>query len=266
MIIKSMLFAVVLTLSSLALAQGQIEPTVTEAPSPDATTTCSVTFSSGTSTNATQFCVTINGNIPQFSVAGGEMIDSSDDLEGYGVCDVSANVGYYDYAAFDSGNWGSSILTHSGNVVTVTRKTSDGLWELTQKITNVPGNASGPGSAKVSMALKNLSSISRTAYILRYADVNAENDVSGNDFDFTAQTVYGLEPGNRGLSSTNNTFNIDFGQDTVAQGSNHPPDPCNAFTSVATHPFHGDGSFLQFWSVNAAHNATKTVISTYKPI
>jgi hypothetical protein len=121
----------------------------------------------------TLFCVTVNGNIPQFSVAGGEMIAVGNDMEGYGVCDVSANVGYYDYALFDSGNWGSSTLTHSGNVVTVTRSTSDDIWQLTQKITNVTANATGPGSAKVSMALKNLSSISRAAYILRFADVNA---------------------------------------------------------------------------------------------
>jgi hypothetical protein len=264
---KSVLFALVLTLSSFVLAQSQSQPQVaSDTPSPDSTTTCDVTFSSGTSTNATQFCVTVNGNVAQFSVAGGEMIAVGTVLEGYGVCDSTANVAYYDWAAFASGTWGSPTFTHSGNVVTVTRTTTDSLWQLKQTITHVPAAASGPGSAKVSMALKNLSGISRDAYIMRYADVDADNDQSGNDFDFTGQTVFGLEPSNRGLGSTNNTFNINFGQDTFAQNTPAPPSPCTPFTTYASHPFHGDGSIVQFWSMTVPHNATKTVVSTYKPI
>jgi len=264
---KSVLPVLVLSLSSLVLAQSQSQPQVEDqAPSLSSTTACNVTFSSGTSTNATRFCVTVNGNIAQFSVAGGEMIAVGSILEGYGVCDSTANVPYYDWAYFASGTWGSPTFTHSGNVVTVTRTTTDSRWELKQTITNVPATATGPGSAKVSMALKNLSGISRNAYIMRYADVDADGDQSGNDFDFTGQTVFGLEPSNRGLSSTNNTFNINFGQDTFAQNVAAPPSPCTPFTNFAAHPFHGDGSIVQFWSFAVPANATKTVVSTYKPI
>jgi hypothetical protein len=263
---KSVLLVLVLILSSLALAQSQPQPQVVEPPSPDSTTACDVIFSSGTSTNATQFCVTVNGNIAQFSVAGGEMIAVSSILEGYGVCDLTANVSYYDWAYFASGTWGSPTFVHNGNVVTVTRTTTDSLWQLKQTITNVPATTSGPGSAKVSMALKNLSGTSRNAYIMRYADVDADSDQSGNDFDFTGQTVFGLEPSNRGLSSSNNTFNNSFGQDTFAQNVAAPPDPCAPFTNFASHPFHGDGSIVQFWSMAVPHNATKTVVSTYRPI
>src|ERR1035438_2380533 len=267
---KSMLFAVVLTLSSLALAQhkGQQQQARPEgALVGDSTTTCSATFTSGTGLTATKFCVTVNGNIPQFSVGGEEMIQVGAYQEGYGFCDTTSGISYYDYAEYDSGNWGAPTFTHSGNVVTVTRLTSDGIWSLKQTITNLPANATGPGSAKVSMALKNLSGVSRTAYLYRYTDVDADGDIGGNDFDFTAETAYGLEPGlNLGLASTNNTFNYTIGQIAYAQNTSSGPDPCSPLGFVAPQPFTGDGSIVQFWYFTLGHNALKTVTSTYKGI
>jgi hypothetical protein len=155
MLTKPMLFVIV-ALSSLAVARDKARDVLTEGASPSgyATSTCDVTFSSGSSTNATKFCVTVNGNIAQFSVAGGEMIAVGGVGEGYGICDTSTGVEYYDYAYLDSGNWLSPTFTHSGNVVTITRKTTDGIWQLKQTITNVPATAGGPGSAKVAMAVK----------------------------------------------------------------------------------------------------------------
>jgi hypothetical protein len=262
-----MLLTVVLVLSALALAQ-QVPQKVQIGDANTATTTCDVTFSSGTSTNATKFCVTANGNIAQFSVAGGEMIAVGGVGEGYGICDQTSGVAYFDYADGASTNWmAPSSFTHSGNVVTILRETSDGLWQLKQTITNVPANASGPGSAKIAMVLKNLSSTTRTAFIMRYADVDADGDATGNDFDFTAQTAFGLEPhSNRGLSSTNNTFNLNLGQDTFTQDLQSGPTPCDPFALRAPQPFHGDGSIVQFWSLTANKNASVSVVSTYKPI
>ncbi len=257
-------FVIMIALSSLVLAQDRTQ--LGNPASPDSTTACDVTFSSGSSTNATQFCVTANGNIAQFSVAGGEMIAVGGIGEGYGICDVTSGVGYFDYADGASLNWGTATLTHSGNLVTVVRKTSDGLWQLTQKITNVPATATAPGSAKVSMGLKNLSSESRQAYIMRYADVDADGDQTGNDFDYTSQSAFGLEPSQRGLGITNNTFNINFGYDTYAQLQQSGPNPCLPFALIAPHPFHGDGSIAQFWSMTVNKGATQTVVSTYKPI
>ena len=269
MLRKSTLF-VIIALSSLAVAKDKSRDVPTEGASPSgyASSTCDVTFSSGSSTNATKFCITVNGNIAQFSVAGGEMIAVGGVGEGYGICDPSTGVQYYDYAYLDSGNWLSPTFTHNGNVVAITRKTADGIWQLKQTITNVPATASGPGSAKVAMTLKNLSSVSRAAYIMRYADVDADGDGAGNGFDFTAQTAFGLEPhSNRGLGSTNNTFNINFGQDTFAQSANGGPLPCNAFVNFAPQPFHGDGSIVQFWAFPMGGlNSTHTAVSTYKPI
>jgi hypothetical protein len=269
---KLLLFAVVLTLSSMTLAQRKTQrEALDEQPSAvgNATATCEVTFSSGTGTNATQFCVTANGNIAQFSVDGLEMIAVGAIGEGYALCDVSSSIAYYDYAYEDSGNWGSPTFSQSGNIVTITRLTSDGIWQLKQTITNVPATTTAPASAKVSMALKNLSGVSRYAILWRYADVDADGDITGNDFDFTSQTAYGLEPGfGRGLGITNNTFNLKFpvDQNSYVQAGYAGPAPCSTYGNVAVQPFHNDGSIVQFWYFLAQHNVANTVVSTYKPI
>jgi hypothetical protein len=270
MLKKSMLFAMLLALSSLALAQQKSQQQfMAEGLSVhgNATTTCDVSYSSGTGANATTLCVTANGNISEFSIAGEEMIAVGAIAEGYGICDATSGVAYYDYAYEDSGNWGPATFSASGNVITVTRVTSDGIWSLKQTITNTPATTSVPGTAKTSMALKNLSGVTRSAYILRYADVDANNNVSNNDFDYTSQTAFGLYPGfGRGLAIVNNTFNSKFSQIAFAQGVFSGPNPCNATANLAAQPFHGDGSIVQFWSFTAQHGVNNIVNSFYKPI
>ena len=151
--------------------------------------------------------------------------------------------------------------------MTVTRSTNDGVWMLKQVITNANANGSGPGSAKFSMSLTNLSSTNRSADIVRYADVDADNDDMTNDCDFTNQTSFCLEPSfNRGLGGTNGAFNSAIFQTAFAQGIFNGPDPCDAGANVAPQPFQGDGSIGQFWEFNINHHATKTVVMTYKPI
>jgi hypothetical protein len=265
---KSMLFAVVLALSSLALAQHKTQQeALAEGVHGNSTTTCDVTYSSGSGGVATKLCVTVNGNIAQFSVAGEEMIAVGAIGEGYGICDATSGVAYYDYAYEESGNWGPSTFSVSGNTITVSRLTADGIWSLKQTISNTPATTSSPGAVKVAMALKNKTGISRTAYLLRYADVDADGDVSGNDFDFTSETAYGLEPGfGRGLQSFNNTYNGSFGQLAYAQGIFNGPNPCSPFANIAAQPFHGDGSIVQFWDFTANGGASNSVVSTYKPI
>ena len=58
------------------------------------TTSCSWTFNSGVGHNATQYCVTANGNITQFSRGGAEYIAAGGYYEGYGICDTTAGVEY----------------------------------------------------------------------------------------------------------------------------------------------------------------------------
>ena len=95
---KTMWFILILSLASVALAQEQVQLNLAtkrvEAPSPEATQTCQVTYSTGTFNTGTQFCVTVNGNIPMFTVRGYELFAPAGnpaDSEGYGICDVTAN-------------------------------------------------------------------------------------------------------------------------------------------------------------------------------
>src|SRR5262249_51385866 len=88
MLNRSAIFAALLTLSSLALAQQHAtQGTQRATASPNATTTCAATFTSGTGRNTTKYCVTTNGNITQFSRGNDEYIQVGDVSEGYGFCD-----------------------------------------------------------------------------------------------------------------------------------------------------------------------------------
>ena len=260
------LFATILALTSLSLAQGKTKQLVQPAGTfhSDATLTCDVSYTSGTSTTNFQFCVTVNGNISQFSIATRQMIGIA---EGYGVCDVTANVSYLDYGQSDSGNWGTPTFTHSGNVATIVRTTKDGLWKLTQIITNQPASASGFGDAKVSMKLQNLSGTTRQAQIIRYADVDADGDFT-NHFDATATSAFGVDSDfGHGLMITNNTINITFGYLTFPLDIAGLPDPCNPDQFIPpTLPFVGDGSIVSLWNFTLKHNASATVVGTYKGI
>jgi hypothetical protein len=134
--------------------------------------TCAYTFTSGAGYTYLQFCVTVNGNIVEFqSPAGEEQIDQGTIQEGYGVCDLNTNIGYFDYSAGGtSANWDAQVLvSKTATLVKISRTTSDGLWTLTQTITNTPGP--NP-SARVTMALKNNSTVAKEAYLMRFADVD----------------------------------------------------------------------------------------------
>jgi len=264
------LFVALFLLSPWALAQEGKQADSVQTPGPDHTTACEFFFSSGSGPNLTKFCVTENGNIPQFSVGGNEMIDFFQIGEGYGICDNLTVVGYYDYAYTDSGNWQPSTATQNGTVVTVTRKTTDGIWQLKQTITNVPATASSPGSAKIAMALKNLSGLSRNVSIMRFADVDADDHSEPNNFDYTSQTALALDPegpfAGHGLSLTNNTFNSAIAQTAFTLSTFEGPDPCNSGANRAPQPFAGDGSVIMFWEYVAGANKSATLTSTYKPI
>jgi hypothetical protein len=267
MLTRSLLIVVVLILSSLALAQHKSQQQAT-AEAPD-TTTCAVTYTSGAGHNATSYCVTVNGNIVQFSRGGDEYIRVGDFAEGYGFCDFNSGIPYFDYAISISGNWlASSFSTPTATKAISTRTTSDGIWQIKNTITKVAANAAGPGSAKVSMAIHNLTGVNRDIVLLRYADVDflrAGVSDFDNDFDFTLDTAMGLAPGFRsGLSLTNNTFV--FGYDAFTQNTPIPPNPCTPFNNLSTQPFFGDGSVIQIYGLTVPKLATKTINVTYKPI
>lgn len=264
MLHRSLILTAVLTVSSFALAQqdsrqGPQAATV----SPNATTTCAATFTSGTGHNTTQYCVTKNGNITQFSRNGDEYLQVGDVSEGYGICD--GNTRYFDYAFNDSGNLGPATFTSTATKAVSIRTTSDGIWQITNTVTKVAANGSGPGSAKVSMKFTNLTNVERDLAVVRMADVDFLSgggpDVN-NDFDFTPDTAFGLASGFRsGLSVTNNTF---VEATAFTQNFSVGPDPCNL--GAAPQPFVGDGSIAMFYALRVRKGGAATVNLTYKPI
>jgi hypothetical protein len=263
---RSFILTAVLTIPSLALGQQQSQQgTRAATASPFATTTCAATFTSGTGHNTTQYCVTTNGNITQFSRGGDEYIQVGDVSEGYGICDNQTETRYFDYASNDSSNLGPATFTSTATQAVSTRKTTDGVWQITNTITKVPATGSGPGAAKVSMQITNLTNAARELDVLRMADVdfssNGAEDIN-NDFDVTHDTAFGLEPGFRsGLSLTNNTL-IAASAFTLAFAVG--PDPCSF--RDAPQPFFGDGSIGMGYLLTVPKGATRTLNLTYKPI
>lgn len=267
MFVRIVQIAVLLTLSSFALAQKHQQHKAALAP---ATTDCAATFTSGSGHNKTQFCVTTNGNLTQFSRDNEEYIRVGDFSEGYGICDLTNTVSYFDYAQGDSGNWSAATFSSTGTKAITTRVTSDGVFKITNTVTKIPASSAGPGSAKVSMKIQNLGNSARTVILLRFADVDFsilgedDSDDFNNDFDFTTDSVFGLEPGVRGgLTLTNNTFNVI--RLAYAQNTAGGPDPCDPTVNLATQPFFGDGSIVQAYQMNMPKLAVRTINTTYKP-
>lgn len=145
--------------------------------SPTAIQTGYWTFTSGSGNTYLSYCVTPNGNITYLETPHGyaqinHTYAALLDGEGYGLCDANVPTQYYDYAYGDSGNWGAtSLVSQTATSMKFTRNTSDGFWTLTQTITQVAGSS----SVKVVMTLKNNTAVGRTAYLVRYADINADN-------------------------------------------------------------------------------------------
>jgi len=259
----------ILTVCTFAVAQQNSGQEA--AVGPNSTTTCSATFTFGSGHNLTQFCVTVNGNITQFSRGGDEYIQVGGVGEGYGICDFTASpaVSYFDYAFNESGNWKPSTFTSTAAMATSKRTTADGIWQLTNKITKVAATATDPGTAKVSVKIKNMTGVVRNIIFDRQADVDfmRSGGVADfkNDFDFTLDTSYGVEPGFKsGLSLVNNTFSFPY--DAFAQNTPGGPDPCNLSANLAPQPFVGDGSIVQAYALTVPAGGTVTILMTYRPM
>jgi hypothetical protein len=253
---------VLLGISTQALAQYPARET-----GGAATTSCSFSYFSGPLTTFTRYCLSVNGNIVQFdSPSGFEYINHGNVVEGYGLCDVSPNVSYYDYAGVDSGNWGSTVVTvPSATTRVFVRPTGDGLWQLTQTITQMKANASGPGSVKITMALKNLTSVSRNVALLRIANVDAGPDPRNDEFVSSFNSAFGEEPGaSWGLGLMTNTFT--FAHNGFVQTVPGGPNPCHYVTNINPFAFVGDGALGHVYAITVPAGATKSVTMTYKPI
>lgn len=261
---KLPLLVLLLTLSSLAFAQRPAQDSTQPLP---ATASCSFSYMSGPLTTFTRYCLSVNGNIVQFdSPSGFEYINNGNLMEGYGFCDVTPNVSYYDYASVDSANWGTTTVTTPNAATKVfVRSTADGLWQLTQTIVQIKASGSSPGSVKITMALKNLSTGSRNVTLLRIANVNAGPVATNDELVSSFNSAFDQEPGaSWGLGLTTNTFT--FAHNGIVTNVPTGPDPCFYVPHVVNFAFVGDGSIGHVYAITVPKGATKSVTMTYKPI
>ena len=267
---KAVLLSVVLALSALTFAQPNQQQSTVGGVQPS-NATCLFNFSSGSGQSLTTYCVTQNGNIAEFSANGTEFINSPGPaIEGFGMCDNTGSpLDYFDYASSDSGNWNPATATLTGTTVVVKRTTTDGNWQLTQTITDTKASTRAYGSARVTMAIKNLSKIERFLVAFRYAQVNTP-PIPFADFDTTPTTAWAntISAEGPGLSSTGafiiSPTNTNSSVARVFQTTT-PPDPCGV-NSFSTTFFEGTGGILQIYSLDIKPNATRTISMTYKPI
>jgi hypothetical protein len=269
MLTRTLQIAVLLTLSSLVMAQQKSQSKPANAALAD--DSCAAIFTSGADHNGTSFCVTVNGNIAQFSRGGDEYLKVGGVAEGYGICDLNSNISYFDYATHYSDNWRAATFSSDGSRAVSSRFSSDGVWQIKNTITKVAATAADPGSAKVAMQLKNLTADDRGVYLFRFADVDFWRkgaDYYENDFDFTRDTATGMGGSqidfSTGLSLTNNTF-FNIGARALTLETSDGPDPCGPIFG-AHQPFVGDGSIVQWYVLNVAAHSTRTINLTYKPI
>lgn len=262
-----------------AAPESQSLNTRTESAAPigDATTTCSFTFTNpGKGNSYMQFCVTANGNITSFiSPLGIDYINQGTPLEGYGICDTSTNVAYYDWAALDSGNWNAPVVVSStASAVKLTRTTADGLFTLTQTITKQGGTVP---AAKITMAVKNNVAVNKEIFLVRYADVDPGNTPQADTnyqetFDSTIYAAWGYTP-LTGSSSGNPQYGLmleEIGLPNVPNvfnglDRNTPlaPDPCNATANYGALETNTDGSVEMLWVLGVNGLKTGTVNAKY---
>jgi len=259
---KLLLLAAVLTAAiAPSIAQQKTQADVApEDISPDSTTTCNKTFTSGSGSNYLKFCVTQNGNITQYeSPQGFEAIDEGVVWEGYGICDTSSGIRYEDYAATGTTNWLPPTISGGSLPMTIKRTTSDGIWTLTQVINR---NTTDP-AVTISNTLKNNTGVARFVGFIRYADIDANNANGGtfdNYFGYDHESAWGYNPPTSLSSipppSSTNRFGVMIYANPTSQphwafAQNVPggPDPCVPNTHLSTPSFFGDGSVAVEWAV-----------------
>jgi len=234
-----------------------------------ATSACSYNFTSGANNTFLKYCVTVNGNIPQLMTPfNREHIAVGSAGEGYGVCDNTGAVAYFDYADYgDSGNWGApTLVSQTAASVKIARTTGDGVWTLTQTITQ----AASTQSVRVIMALKNNTAAPRSFFLMRFADADVSGTTS-NTFDATANSAFGW---NSAFSSTpdyglmmQNVGNPVGLANTIpfVQKVAFPPNPCVPGAQLAAGPVTAiDGSLLMDYEGTVPQKGTRTVTMNYK--
>jgi len=243
-----------------------------------ATSTCSYSFTvPGQLNSFLSYCVSVNGNIVSLQSPNGfDFIAQGGVGEGYGVCDVSTGISYYDWAYADSGTWSAPVLvSSSATAVKIARTTTDGLWTLTQTITKQAGVQP---FAKITMALKNNTAITKEAYLVRYADVDPASGPFTDtnfleSFDSSQYAAWGYGALNNSVGDFSLGLmlaeigqpNVPYGFEGFAQNTSAGPDPCNPGANYAGYQASVDGSVELFWVLQLAAQKTGTVNAKYEP-
>jgi hypothetical protein len=232
---------------------------------------CVFTFTSSTATTFLKYCVTATGNITVFETpAGHEHIAVGKDGEGYGICDLTTNVAYDDYAEFgDSGNWGPpTVVSQTATSVKIARTTSDQIWTQTQTFTQVAGNLP---AVKIGMAIRNNTNVDRGVVVLRYVDVDADG-VALNNLDATTNSAFGWNS-TTGVSDggpfglvLQNIGTVPLFNAGVVQNAPDPPNPCGGSHAVVGPLRSTDGSLVMFYEMRVPKSSFVTVTVGYKGI
>lgn len=243
------------------------------------TETCSYKFTvPGALNSFLSFCVTANGNVAslQSPTSNFDQIAQGGVGEGYGVCDLSTGVSYFDWAYTDSGTWSAPVLlSSSASAVKIARTTTDGLWTLTQTIAKQAG---AQPYVKITMQLKNNTAITKDAYLVRYADIDPAaapftdtNFLESFDSSQYAAWGYGALNNSVGDASLGVMLaeigqpNVPYGFEGIAQNTSAAPNPCNPGGNYAGYQASVDGSVELFWILELAAQKTGTVNAKYEP-
>jgi hypothetical protein len=226
-----------------------------------ATPVCSYNFSFGSGDAALNYCVTVNGNITSIETPEAHQNVAVEQAEGYGICDQTTGIAYSDFAGMgDSGNWGPpTLVSHSATAVKIARTTSDGVWTLTQVITQVTGTSP---HIRIAMTLKNNTAAPRNALLLRYLDADVD-EVVLNSTD--ANRMGAAEWNSIEMVSPDEAVGLmlqtigdhTFAHQALVQTVYYPPDPCNAFAHRSTvELIYTDASMVMtFQPLVAAHSS-----------
>jgi hypothetical protein len=132
--------------------------------------------------------------------------------------------------------------------VKIARSTVDGIYTLTQTFTLDKATP----SVKIVMALKNNTATARRAYLIRFADIDADPNLSINNFDGGANSA-------SGWSST--TGNLD-GWGLVLQNTGTRWGYVNGFGQNSPHG-PNSRSFGNFWPGTIVTNTDGGVVLAY---
>ena len=160
-----------------------------QTPVSDQSTVCQYPIAnSGSGEKFFRACISTTSNLVDLRYPAGSLNHVGGDIvEGYAVCD-SAGVHGWDSANGGAGFNAPVVLASSSSSVTISRTTTSGVYELIQKWTRDVSER----DVTVLMTLKNRTAVTRTGVTLsRYADIDADENSSGQFFDRTNYSIWG---------------------------------------------------------------------------